>query len=251
MNDMHENVERIMLSAEQIETRVKEVAAQLDKLYEGRRPVVVCILKGSVIFFADLIRSMKTPLELDFMGRFLLRNGDRFFGRFESEKGPHDGYCRAGRADRGRYHRFGKYPLQLEKTSQFPRSRQREYRHPPRQARTPRGADGAGIHLLRHRGRIRGGIRHGLFRRLPKSALHRGIETLRLRKIEVCKPHGASEKEGAGMRRTRRLKRRNTPLFAGNAETADKHSACREGRKVWQEKKNTPPTAERNSKHIL
>ena len=34
MNDMHENVERIMLSAEQIETRVKEVAAQLDKLYE-------------------------------------------------------------------------------------------------------------------------------------------------------------------------------------------------------------------------
>ena len=67
MNDMHENVERIMLTAEQIETRVKEVAAQLDKLYEGRRPVVVCILKGSVIFFADLIRSMKTPLELDFM----------------------------------------------------------------------------------------------------------------------------------------------------------------------------------------
>ena len=41
MNDMHENVERIMLTAEQIETRVKEVAAQLDKLYEGRRPVVV------------------------------------------------------------------------------------------------------------------------------------------------------------------------------------------------------------------
>lgn len=67
MNEINENVERIMLDREQIEARVKEVAAQLDKLYEGRRPVVVCILKGSVIFFADLIRNMTTPLELDFM----------------------------------------------------------------------------------------------------------------------------------------------------------------------------------------
>lgn len=65
--DMHENVEYVMLTAEQIETRVKELAAQLDKLYEGKRPVVVCVLKGSVLFFTDLIRNMKTSLELDFM----------------------------------------------------------------------------------------------------------------------------------------------------------------------------------------
>ena len=39
---MHDNVEYVMLTAEQIDTRVKELAAQLDKLYEGRRPVVVC-----------------------------------------------------------------------------------------------------------------------------------------------------------------------------------------------------------------
>lgn len=67
MTEMHENVERIMLGEEQIAKRVKVVAAQLDRLYEGRRPVVVCILKGSVVFFADLIRNMTTPLELDFM----------------------------------------------------------------------------------------------------------------------------------------------------------------------------------------
>lgn len=61
-----ENVERVMLSEEEIGRRVREVAAQLDRLYENRRPLVVCILKGSVIFFSDLIRSMKTPLEIDF-----------------------------------------------------------------------------------------------------------------------------------------------------------------------------------------
>ena len=64
---MNQDMERIMITEEQIAGRVREVAAQLDKLYEGRRPVVVCILKGSVMFFSDLIRHMETPLELDFM----------------------------------------------------------------------------------------------------------------------------------------------------------------------------------------
>ena len=64
---MNQDLERIMITEEQIAGRVREVAVQLDKLYEGRRPVVVCILKGSVMFFSDLIRHMETPLELEFM----------------------------------------------------------------------------------------------------------------------------------------------------------------------------------------
>jgi len=64
---MNSDCERILLDEKTIQARVKEVAAQLDKLYEGRKPVVVCILKGSVVFFVDLIRNMKTPCELDVM----------------------------------------------------------------------------------------------------------------------------------------------------------------------------------------
>lgn len=64
---MHQDVARIMLTKDEIDVRVQEVAQKLDKLYAGRTPVVVCILKGSVIFYADLIRNMQTPLELDFM----------------------------------------------------------------------------------------------------------------------------------------------------------------------------------------
>ena len=64
---IHQDVARIMLTKDEIDVRVQEVAQKLDKLYAGRTPVVICILKGSVIFYADLIRNMQTPLELDFM----------------------------------------------------------------------------------------------------------------------------------------------------------------------------------------
>lgn len=64
---MNSNIERIMIDEQSIAARVNEMAARLDRLYEGKRPLVVCILKGSVIFFSDLIRHMQTPLELDFM----------------------------------------------------------------------------------------------------------------------------------------------------------------------------------------
>ena len=65
--EKHPNVDYIMLGEKKIAKRVKALAAQLDKLYGGRKPVVVCILKGSVLFFTDLIRNMKTPLTIYFM----------------------------------------------------------------------------------------------------------------------------------------------------------------------------------------
>ncbi len=86
MSEKHPNVERIMLSEEQITTRTKELASQLDKLYEGRKPVVVCILKGSVVFFADLIRNMKAPLTIDFMSVSSYGNGTKSTGELTIKK---------------------------------------------------------------------------------------------------------------------------------------------------------------------
>ena len=84
--DLNENVERVMISREQIEERVKALAAQLDKLYEGRTPVVVCILKGSVMFFADLIREMKTPMQIDFMAVSSYGKGSISSGKLQVKK---------------------------------------------------------------------------------------------------------------------------------------------------------------------
>ena len=72
---MYENVEKIMITEAQIATRIEELAAQLDRLYEGRKPLVVCILKGSVMFFADLLRKIKTSVEMDFMAVSSYGNG--------------------------------------------------------------------------------------------------------------------------------------------------------------------------------
>ena len=66
---MHKDCERIMLTEEQLRARVKEVALEIDKLYEGKRPLVVGILKGSIIFYSDFIRHLTVPVELDVKGR--------------------------------------------------------------------------------------------------------------------------------------------------------------------------------------
>lgn len=86
MIEKHPNVEYVMLTDKQISKRVKAVAKQLDKLYEGRTPVVVCILKGSVVFFSDLIRNMKTPLTIDFMAVSSYGSGTKSTGELKIKK---------------------------------------------------------------------------------------------------------------------------------------------------------------------
>ena len=64
---MHQDVENIMFSKEEIAGRIAELAAQLDREYAGKNPLMVGILKGSVMFYADLLRAMTIPVEMDFM----------------------------------------------------------------------------------------------------------------------------------------------------------------------------------------
>lgn len=86
MEKVHPDVDYVMISARKIQKRVKALAAQMDKLYEGRKPVVVCILKGSVLFYADLIRNMKTQVELDFMSVSSYGNGTKSTGELKIKK---------------------------------------------------------------------------------------------------------------------------------------------------------------------
>lgn len=86
METIHKDVARIMLTSEEIDVRVREIAKQLDKLYEGRTPVVICILKGSVVFFSDLIRNMETPLTIDFMAVSSYGSGTKSTGELTIKK---------------------------------------------------------------------------------------------------------------------------------------------------------------------
>jgi hypoxanthine phosphoribosyltransferase len=58
---------KIVVSAEQIEDRVVELGAEITADYQGRPPLLVGVLKGAFIFMADLARSIRLPLDMDFM----------------------------------------------------------------------------------------------------------------------------------------------------------------------------------------
>lgn len=64
---MREDIERILISESDIAAKVKELGARLTEDYRGKNPLMICILKGSTIFFADLVRHIDMQVELDFM----------------------------------------------------------------------------------------------------------------------------------------------------------------------------------------
>ncbi|WP_365728036.1 hypoxanthine phosphoribosyltransferase [Ruminococcus sp.] len=67
MPELEANIVQVLLTKVQIQTRVQELGAQLASDYADKMPLFVCLLKGSSIFFADLVRAVTIPLELDFM----------------------------------------------------------------------------------------------------------------------------------------------------------------------------------------
>lgn len=59
---------RPLLTEEQIATRVRELGAEITRAYAGRKLVLVCVLKGSYVFAADLSRAIDLPLRIEFLG---------------------------------------------------------------------------------------------------------------------------------------------------------------------------------------
>ena len=64
---MHPDVERILISEEEINQRTKQLGEEITKYYASQDLVVVGLLKGSVPFMAELFKRINTNLELDFM----------------------------------------------------------------------------------------------------------------------------------------------------------------------------------------
>lgn len=64
---MLNDIEKILLSEEELKEIVKRLGAQITEDYRGKKLVVVSVLKGSVIFMADLMREIKIPCAIDFM----------------------------------------------------------------------------------------------------------------------------------------------------------------------------------------
>ncbi len=66
---MHKDIERILLSENELDAIITRLAGELDRDYAGKdkRLVLLCILKGSVVFMGELMKKITVPVEIDFM----------------------------------------------------------------------------------------------------------------------------------------------------------------------------------------
>ncbi|NLU42014.1 MAG: hypoxanthine phosphoribosyltransferase [Firmicutes bacterium] len=64
---MEKDLSSILFNEKQIETRVRELGELISRDYSGKNPVVIGILKGSLIFMSDLIRRLTIPLNIDYV----------------------------------------------------------------------------------------------------------------------------------------------------------------------------------------
>jgi len=67
MTDHSSNIGNVLLTEEQIQNKVKELGQRITQDYQGKRPLLVGVLKGAFIFMADLLREIDLDCEVDFM----------------------------------------------------------------------------------------------------------------------------------------------------------------------------------------
>lgn len=64
---MENGIQRVLITQEQLQERIAQLGKELSRDYEGKNPIVIGVLKGVVVFYADMIRQLKVPCEMEFM----------------------------------------------------------------------------------------------------------------------------------------------------------------------------------------
>ena len=77
----------ILISRDDIQRRVRELAEQISRDYQGREPVLIGVLNGVIFFFADLVRAMTIPVKLDFVRAASYGSGMSPSGEIKFTKG--------------------------------------------------------------------------------------------------------------------------------------------------------------------
>ena len=64
---MENMIEKVLITEEQLQARIRELGEELTREYADKDPIVVGVLKGVVVFYADMVRQLKIPCQMDFM----------------------------------------------------------------------------------------------------------------------------------------------------------------------------------------
>jgi hypoxanthine phosphoribosyltransferase len=70
----------VLIPAADLQARIREIGAEIAKDYAGRSPLLICVLKGAMVFMADLIRAIDLPLTIDFIAVSSYGSGTRSTG---------------------------------------------------------------------------------------------------------------------------------------------------------------------------
>lgn len=80
VNSIHQDVERILFTEEDLKKRIQEMGAQITADHQGESLLVISVLRGAAIFMADLVREIELPLEMDYMAISSYGNGAKSSG---------------------------------------------------------------------------------------------------------------------------------------------------------------------------
>ena len=83
---MKNDFAKILISEEELRSAVKKMADRISADYVGKTPLFICILKGSVFFYVDLLKELSIPAELDFMSISSYGNSTRTSGEVKMIK---------------------------------------------------------------------------------------------------------------------------------------------------------------------
>jgi hypoxanthine phosphoribosyltransferase len=64
---IEKDIAETLIGTEELQAKVTELGRRISEDYRGRNPLLICLLRGAVVFLSDLIRSTDIPLEMDFM----------------------------------------------------------------------------------------------------------------------------------------------------------------------------------------
>ncbi len=83
---MHQDIEKVLFSEEQLRERIRQLGQEITRDYAGQELVLVCILRGSYIFMADLSRAIDLPISADFIALSSYGKGTSSSGQVELRK---------------------------------------------------------------------------------------------------------------------------------------------------------------------
>jgi hypoxanthine phosphoribosyltransferase len=83
---MRNDIEKILKTEKEIQEKIKQLGEQISKDYEGKNPILICILKGGIVFLSDLMRNISIKVELDFMALSSYGNSTKSSGVVKIKK---------------------------------------------------------------------------------------------------------------------------------------------------------------------